>query len=246
LSYFSFELKTFVESDSSNYVSIEVLFQKERNELIKSITYFFKILFSVECNYEIYDKKLLIIIRCFEQWRAKLQSIESLINVLIDHKNLKYFMITKKLNRRQTRWTEFLIEFDFKIVYQSNKKNDKANSLTKRSDNRSRDESDDRQRHMHQIILSSKKLNSRILQEINDTKTEKLKLFDKIKTVNQMNEKCTAIRISLERNQKEWNEMLLKDCEDKKNTLFFKKSYEFRIQIYWNLTSYKKFTINRL
>jgi hypothetical protein len=42
LSYFSFELKTFVESDSLNYVSTKVLSQKERNELIKSIIYFLK------------------------------------------------------------------------------------------------------------------------------------------------------------------------------------------------------------
>jgi hypothetical protein len=55
---------------------------------------------------------------------------------------------------------------------------------------------------MHQIILSSEKLNSRILQEINDTKIEKLKFFDKIKAVNQINEKCIAIKIALERNEK--------------------------------------------
>jgi hypothetical protein len=122
LSYFSSELETFLEFDSSNYVSIEMLSQKEDDDLIKSIIYFSKTLFFAECNYEIYDKKLLTIIRYFEQWRAELQSIETFINVLIDHKSLKYFMTIKKLNKRQTRWIEFLIEFDFKIIYQSKKK----------------------------------------------------------------------------------------------------------------------------
>jgi hypothetical protein len=107
LSYFSLELETFMKTDSFDYVSVEVLSQKESDDLIRSITYFSKTLFFAECNYEIYDKKLLAIIRCFEQWRAKLQSVESFTNVLTDHKSLKYFMITKKLNRRQTRWTEF-------------------------------------------------------------------------------------------------------------------------------------------
>jgi hypothetical protein len=93
LSYFSSKLKTYLESDSSDYVSIEVLSQKEDDDLIKSITYFFKTLFSVECNYEIYDKELIAIIRCFKQWRAELQSVESSTNVLIDHKSLEYFMI---------------------------------------------------------------------------------------------------------------------------------------------------------
>ncbi len=122
LLYFSSELKTFLESDSFDYVSINVLSQKKNDDLIRSITYFSKILSSAECNYEIYDKKLLAIIRCFEQWRVELQSIESLTNVLTDHKSSEYFMIIKKLNKRWTKWTEFLIEFDFKIAYQSKKK----------------------------------------------------------------------------------------------------------------------------
>ncbi len=67
LSYFSFELETYLESDSSDYVSVEVLSQKEDDDLIRSITYFSKTLSFAECNYEIYDKKLLAIIRCFEQ-----------------------------------------------------------------------------------------------------------------------------------------------------------------------------------
>jgi hypothetical protein len=48
-------------------------------------------------------------------------------------------MTIKKLNRRQTRWVEFLTEFDFKIIYQSEKKNDKADSLTRRLEDRSID-----------------------------------------------------------------------------------------------------------
>ena len=31
------------------------------------------------------------IIRCFEEWRAELQSSINLIKVLSDHKNLEYF-----------------------------------------------------------------------------------------------------------------------------------------------------------
>ncbi len=103
LSYFSFKLETFLESNSSNYVSIEVLSQRENDDLIKSVIYFSKILSFVECNYEIYDKELLIIIKCFEQSQTKLQSMKSFINVFTDHKNLKYFMIIKKLNKRQVK-----------------------------------------------------------------------------------------------------------------------------------------------
>ncbi len=224
LSYFSSELKTYLESDSSDYVSVEVLSQKESDDLIRSVTYFSKTLSFVECNYEIYDKELLTIIRCFEQWRAELQSVESSINVFIDHKSLKYFMIIKKLNRRQTRWAKFLAEFDFKIAYQSEKKNDKANSLIRRFEDRFIDESNDRNKHMHQTILSAERIDSRIIQKLNDTeKDTKLSLFDKIKSVNQEDCTCIKIRKALQENKKSYDEMLFKRFKSIEDTLFFKE-----------------------
>jgi hypothetical protein len=48
-------------------VSAEILSQKEDDELIKLIAYFSKTQSSAEYNYEIYDKELLTIIKCFEQ-----------------------------------------------------------------------------------------------------------------------------------------------------------------------------------
>jgi hypothetical protein len=136
---------------------------------------------------------------------------------------LKYFMIIKKLNRRQTRWAEFLAEFDFKIVYQSEKKNDKANSLTRRSEDRSdeNDDSNDRNKHMRQTVLSVEKIDSRIVQELNDTK--ELFLFDRVKTVNQENHTCIEIRKVLQKNKKSYDDMLLKKFKSIENTLFFKK-----------------------
>ncbi len=140
-------------------------------------------------------------------------------------------MITKKLNRRQARWAEFLAEFDFKITYQSEKKNDKANSLTKRSEDRSVDESDDRNKHMHQIVLSAEKIDSRIVQQLNDTEevptkensNSELSLFDRVKTANQEDHTCTEIRKVLQENKKSYDEMLLKKFKSIENTLFFKK-----------------------
>jgi hypothetical protein len=257
LSYFSSELETFLKSNSSDYVSIKVLSQKEDDDLIKSITYFSKTLFSAECNYEIYDKELLTIIRCFEQWRAELQSVKSSINVLTNHKSLKYFMTIKKLNRRQTRWAEFLAEFDFKIVYQSKKKNNKANSLIRRFEDWSIDESNDRNKHMHQIVLSSEKIDSRILQKLNNIEEEnsKLSLFDRVKLANQKNSTCVAIRDAIQKEKKSFDEMLLKKFESIENTLFFKKklwvfeSNQLKldiIKIIQNQSSIKHFEMRRI
>jgi capsular polysaccharide biosynthesis protein len=121
-------------------------------------------------------------------------------------------MTIKKLNKRRTRWAEFLTEFDFKIAYQSEKKNDKANSLTRRSEDRSIDESDDRNKHMHQIVLSSEKVDSRILQKLNDMKEEnsKLSLFEKVKLTNQEDSTCITIRNAIRDRKKSFDEMLLK------------------------------------
>jgi hypothetical protein len=127
---------------------------KENDEL-HSMTFFSKNLASIECNYEIYDKELLIIIRCFEQWRLELLFTESNVSVkmLIDHKNLKYFMFTKQLNRKQSRWIQFLINFHFVIIYLFDKSNEKADSLIKRTKDVSNKEND-RQTQQNQILLS--------------------------------------------------------------------------------------------
>jgi hypothetical protein len=51
-----------------------------------------------EGNYKIYDKELLAIVCCFEQWRPELEGATHLIQVLSDYKNLQYFATTKLLS----------------------------------------------------------------------------------------------------------------------------------------------------
>ena len=60
-------VKTIVETDLSDYVSSGVFSQLGNNELLHPVAFFSKNLKPVECNYKIYDKELLAIIRCFEQ-----------------------------------------------------------------------------------------------------------------------------------------------------------------------------------
>jgi hypothetical protein len=79
---------------------------------------------------------------------------------------------------------------------------------------------------MHQTILSTEKIDSRIVQELNDTKensTIDLFLFDKVKTINQKNITCIAIRDAIRVKKKFFDEMLLKKFESIENILFFKK-----------------------
>ena len=110
-----------------------------------------------ECNYEIYDKELLAIIRAFKEWRPELEGLKYPITVISDHRNLEYFMSTKLLNRRQARWSEFLSRFDFKITYRPGKQGTKPDSLTRRSEDLPK-EGDQRLTHQSQVVLKSKNL----------------------------------------------------------------------------------------
>ncbi len=56
-----------IEINALNYVFEDILFQYDENEIFHSVTYFLKKHNSVECNYEIYDKELMIIVRAFEK-----------------------------------------------------------------------------------------------------------------------------------------------------------------------------------
>ena len=66
-----------------------------------------------ECNYEIYDKKILTIIRCFEKWDVKLENVK--FEIRIDHKDLEYFMTVKKLTEKNIKWVLILFKYDFVI-----------------------------------------------------------------------------------------------------------------------------------
>ena len=98
--YYKQGLKTIMKTDFSDYVSSGVFSQLEEDGLLYLIAFFSKNLNPVECNYEIYDKELLAIIRCFEQWRPKLEATSVPIKVITDHKSLEYFITTKKLSKR--------------------------------------------------------------------------------------------------------------------------------------------------
>ncbi len=90
----------------------EILVETDASNFVRPVAFFPKNHSAAECNYEIYDKELLAIIRAFEEWRPELEGSAFPIQVLSDHKNLEYFMSTKKSNRRQARWSEFLSRFN--------------------------------------------------------------------------------------------------------------------------------------
>jgi len=94
-----------MKTDFSDWCIDETLLQL-MNGVWRLCVYYLKKNASAECNYEIYDKKMLIIIWCLKEWDTELRSVLS-FQIYTDHKNLKYFMTVKKLIEWQMRW--FLI-----------------------------------------------------------------------------------------------------------------------------------------
>ena len=88
----------------------------------------------VECNYHIYDKKLLTIIKCLENWRFELEMICNPFEVLTDNQALKHFKTVQKLSFRQCCYFNLISDFNFHIKYCSGKTNVKADVFIKMSD----------------------------------------------------------------------------------------------------------------
>jgi hypothetical protein len=133
LDYFDPDRDISVETDASNYVSAGVLSQYHNNNVLHPVAYFSQKHSPVECNYEVYDKELMAIVRAFKEWRPELQSVINPTRVLSDHKNLEYLMMTKLLNQRQPHWSQFLSQFNFNIVYHPSTAGGKLDALTCRS-----------------------------------------------------------------------------------------------------------------
>ncbi len=90
-----------LEIDSFNYVNDEVLSQYDDKDVLHLIVFYNKNMSSAECNYKIYDKKLLIIIWAFEHWQLELKLINISIKMFINHQALISLMKDKKLSQRQ-------------------------------------------------------------------------------------------------------------------------------------------------
>ncbi len=117
LHHFDQTYETILEINSFNYVNDEVLSQYDNEEILHLMIFYSKNMSSAECNYEIYDKKLLIIIQVFEHWRSELKLINISIKMFIDYQTLTSLMKDKELSRWQMRWVQKLVDFNFKIMY---------------------------------------------------------------------------------------------------------------------------------
>jgi transposase InsO family protein len=144
LQHFDPSKQIFIYTDASGWASGGVMKQRNTHGDLQPIAFFSKKHSPAECNYDIYDLELMAIIRAFEEWEPEIMGSSLPTQVITDHKNLELFMATKKLSRRQARWSLFLSQFDFKIAYAPGELNGEADALSRREQDIPTDASDPR------------------------------------------------------------------------------------------------------
>ena len=99
LMQFDSNCETVIKADFSEYVIDDLLQQYDDSNVLQSCAFFFKKNLLTECNYKIYNKKLLIIVLCLREWDSKLHNVKK-FRIVINHKNLIYFITIQKMNER--------------------------------------------------------------------------------------------------------------------------------------------------
>lgn len=220
LRHFDRTRESFLETDSSDYVSGGVLSQKDDEGRLHPVAFYSKNLLPAECNYEIYDKELLAIIKCFEHWRPELEFTKIPIQVFSDHASLKHFMTTKVLTRRQARWAEILSEYNFIINIRPGTQNGKADALTRLPGSSPQDDIDERKRFQEQTLLPQ----TRFSIDCAETRSQSISLFERIKQANIEDPQCHEIRAAKARGQNKFEGISLEHCLEEDGALYWKEA----------------------
>ena len=123
-----------LETDASDYAIGACLGQPGQDDKVQPVAYYSRKMTPAELNYDVHDKELLAIVEAFSHWRAYLEGSKYVVQVYTDHKNLIYFTTTKKLTRRQVRWSEELSAYDFRITYRKGSENGRADALSRQTE----------------------------------------------------------------------------------------------------------------
>ena len=176
-----------VETDVSDFATGGVLSMKCEDEKWRPVAYISKLLNEAKRNYEIHNKEMLVIIWYLEAWRYFLEGAKDQFEIWMDHKNLKYFMKAQKLNRRQARWSLYLLRFDFALKHIAGKSMGRVDSLSRRVDWAEGVEQDNK----NQVMLKEEWLEVRAIEQL--IKGPKERIVKKIKKARNKDEEVIKI-----------------------------------------------------
>src|SRR5260221_5626001 len=123
-----------VETDASDHAIAGILSVTTQDNEIRPVAFFSCSLQGVEKNYDTHNKELLAMFKVFKNWHHFLEGSGKVIDTVTDHKNLEYFMTSKKLSCWQARWAEFLAQFNMRVHFRPGRLGSKPDALTRRWD----------------------------------------------------------------------------------------------------------------
>jgi hypothetical protein len=100
LAHCDYEMENVLETDALSDVSAGVFSQYDDQGELHPVAMFPKTHLPTEDNYKIYDQELGVIVKSREQWRPEYEGSVHPIEILTDHVNLEYFIMSQLLNRK--------------------------------------------------------------------------------------------------------------------------------------------------
>ena len=133
-----FKKKFYLATDASTYSVGAVLLQEgeptpPKTPPLHPVAYYSATFTPTECNYDIYERELLAIIKVLEHWRQYLIWTQEPFTILTDHANLLFWKSPRKLNRRMARWHVKLQDYNFEIKHVPGKSHVIADLLSRPS-----------------------------------------------------------------------------------------------------------------
>lgn len=122
-----------ITTDASGYAVGAVLSQDQGNGL-QPVAYMSHKMSGAERKYPVHEQELLAIISALKDWRCYLHSSDQPVHIITDHRSLTFINTQPHLSARQTRWVEFLQDFNFIVSYQKGTENEVADALSRRGD----------------------------------------------------------------------------------------------------------------
>lgn len=120
----------FVFCDASNLCLGVVLTYEELLETVCPVAFKSQQFSGAELNYLVHEKELLAIVCTLCKWRMDLLGVPFM--VFSDHRTLENFSKQKHLSHRQAQWQEFLLQYNYKIVYIAGKNNTPADTMSRK------------------------------------------------------------------------------------------------------------------